>query len=80
MPGDGLQGGAGDIYQGCDDNKDVDRRPAYDKDSNHHQDHTSDPTQVPVLLLCVWERGWWFSVGDNRESKEEKVGKTIMEE
>lgn len=55
MPGDSLKGGAGDIDQSSDDYKDVDRRPAYDEDSNHHQDHAGDPSQVPVLLLCVSE-------------------------
>jgi len=37
--------------QSCDDDKDVNRSPADDKDGNHHQDHAGDPTQVPVLLL-----------------------------
>ncbi len=65
MPGDGLQRGAGDIDQCCDDDKDVNGCPAYDEDSNHHQNHAGDPTQVPVLLLCV-SGGRWFSVADTR--------------
>lgn len=53
VPGDSLQCGAGDIDQSSEDDKDVDRCPAYDEDGDHHQDHACDPTQVPVLLLCV---------------------------
>ena len=53
MPGDGLQRGAGDVDQSLDDDKDVDRGPAYNEDGNHHEDHARDPTQVPVLLLFV---------------------------
>lgn len=53
MPGDRLQGGARDVDQSCDDDKDVDGGPADDEDGNHHQDHAGDATQVPVLLLCV---------------------------
>ena len=70
VPGDSLQRGAGNIDQSYNDDKDVDRRPAYDEDSNHHQDHAGDPTQVPVLLLCVRVKdGKWFSVGDKKECK-----------
>lgn len=69
MPGDSLQRGAGDFNQSCDDDKDVDGRPAYDEDGNHHQNHAGDPTQVSVLLLCVCvcEGGRGFSVGDKWE-------------
>lgn len=51
MPGDGLQGGAGDVDQGDDDDEDVDGRPAHDEDGHHHQHHARDATQIPVLLL-----------------------------
>lgn len=51
VPGDGLQRGAGDVDQSCDDHKDVDWRPADNKDCNNHQDHAGDPTQVSILLL-----------------------------
>lgn len=51
MPGDGLQRGARDGDEGCDDDEDVDGRPAHDEDGDHHQDHAGDPAQVPVLLL-----------------------------
>lgn len=61
VPGNSQQCGAGDFDQSCDDDKDVDRRPAYDEDCNHHQDHAGDPTQIPVLLLFV-------CVEDNRRN------------
>lgn len=51
VPGDGLQRGARDGDEGCDDDEDVDGRPAHDEDGDHHQDHAGDPAQVPVLLL-----------------------------
>lgn len=56
MPGDGLQGGAGDVDQSRDDDKDVDRGPADDEDGDHHQDHAGDSSKIPVLFLCgfVW--------------------------
>lgn len=53
VPGDCLQRGAGDGDQSCDDDKDMDGRPADDEDGDHHQDHAGDPTQVPVLLLWI---------------------------
>lgn len=75
MPGDSLQRGTGDFDQSRDDDEDVDRRPAYDEDGDHHQDHAGDPTQVPVLLLCVCGGGRWCSVGDKKEHKM-SVGET----
>ena len=44
VPGDGLQCGAGDVDQSCDDDNDMDGRPAHNKDGDHHQDHAGDPT------------------------------------
>lgn len=44
VPGDSLQRGTGNVDQSCDDDKDVDGRPAHDKDSNHNKDHAGDPT------------------------------------
>lgn len=67
VPGNSLQSGAGDVDQSCDDNKDVDRSPADDEDSNHYQDHACYSTQVPVLLLCkicVCEGSRWLGVID----------------
>lgn len=51
VPGDSLQGGAGDADESSDDDEDVDGSPTDDEDGNHHQDHACDATQVPVLFL-----------------------------
>lgn len=79
MPGNSLQSGAGDVDQRCDDDKNVDGSPADNEDSNHHQDHARDPTQVPVLLLCVkcvCEGSMWFSVGNKWEKRKNYIEKS----
>lgn len=39
------------LHHGFDDDEDVDGSPADDEGSHNHEDHASDPPQVPVLLF-----------------------------
>lgn len=66
VPGDRLERGFRDGYQGFDDDVNVDGRPADDEHSHHHQHHPGDAPQVPVLFFGAREHADTLEAQDHQ--------------